>query len=161
MLDKIKENLSKITFAASITAGALLVPSTLSRLEGQLNEGKVIALIEYLLLLSASILLIIPKTDIKKIIPTANVLFYGAIAFASTYNAIKGNLISSYATAGLYAAVAVLIFIPSAKKGYQITALIATAFLLASALSGGAVNLSFLITSLLISTNYYFNTEKE
>ncbi len=160
MLEKLKGNLEKITFALSIVSAALLIPTILSALDGALTETGIVTLVEYLLLFAACILLVLPNQSIKAMLPIANAVFYGALAFRHLYTAILGNL-PSYATALLYGAVAVLIFIPSCKKAFRLASLVAIAFFVSSALGGGAANLSILLISLLIATNHHFDTEKE
>ncbi len=160
MLEKIKDNCGKITFVIAIVAAALQVPSILSLIGSSMTESVIVTLIEYLLFLAACAVFLIPNKDIKVMLPIANVVFYGALAFRHVYSAIDGSL-SSYATAALYAAVAVLILIPSCKKVYGIMSIIAIAFFVASALGGGAISLSILLIALLIGANYYFNIEKE
>ncbi len=160
MLEKLKANRSKITFVLSIVAGALLIPSLIARLDSPLTETGVVLLIEYLLLLTACGILILSQVTKKALLPVATVLFYGALAFLQVYNALSDSL-SSYAMAGLYLAVLVLFFLPSCKKAFEITSLVAIAFFLAAALGGGVVNLSILLTSLLLAANRYFDIEKE
>ncbi len=160
MLEKLKANSERLTRLLSVVSAALLVPSILANVDSELTEAGIVTLGGYLLLLAACILLFIPTKDIKITVPIANVLVYGSLAFRHAYSAISGSL-SAYATALLYAAVAVLIFLPPCKKAYRITALISIAFFLASALGGGAVNLSMLLLSLLIAANTYLNMEKE
>ncbi len=160
MLEKLKGNLERVTFVLSIVAAALLIPTILSALDGALTEAEVVSLVEYLLLFAACVLLVLPKQSIKVMLPIANAVFYGALAFRHLYSAISGSL-PSYATALLYGAVAVLIFIPSCKKAFRLATPVAIAFFLSSALGGGATNLSILLISLLIAANHQFDTEKE
>ncbi len=155
MLEKIKSNLGKLTFVLSLVSAALLVPSVISIVFSTLTESTVITLIQYLLFLAVCGAFLLPKTDIKMIVPIANAVFYGALALRHIYSAITGGY-SAYATAALYTAVAVLIFIPKCKKAYALTSLIAIAFFVASALGGGAVNLSTLLIAGILTANYYF-----
>ncbi len=160
MIDKIKNDLSRITWVLSVVVAALLAPTILARLQDSLTEAALVALIEYGLLVAAATVLIVAKENAKQALPVSHTLFYAALAFVHVYNAIAGSL-AAYATAGLYAAVAVLFFIPACKKAFQLTSLIAIAFFLASALGGGAVNLSILLFALVLAANNYFDSEKE
>ncbi len=160
MLEKLKNNIGNITCLLSVVSAALLVPTILSSIGNELTESVIVTIIQYLLTLTACILLLIPKQNLRRILPISHVLFYGALAFVQGYNAILGNL-SSYAMTLLYGAVAVLVWILPCRKAFRLTTVIAIAFFLASALGGGAVNLSRLCFSLILAVNEYFTMEKE
>ncbi len=160
MLEKLQDNIGKITPVLSLTAAALTLPSALAVLNSELSEAVIVSLVGYLLHLAACILPVLPKQNLRAMVPVANAVFYGSLAFRQIYSALEGSL-SAYAMAALYGAVAVLVFIPACRKAYQLTSLIAIAFFLASALGGGAVNLSLLLFSLLLAANHHFHTKKE
>lgn len=160
MIEKIKANIDKITLVLSIVAGALLVPSIIERIGSNMSEYYIILLIEYGLLLVSNLMFVIMNKNKDKALLPALILFFSALSLINVYNVIEGSFYN-VATSVLYVGIVVVYLVSlnnnKVKNALYLLMLIALAFFLASALGGGAISLSILLTGLVLFGNIYLD----
>ena len=169
MKEKVIQNKRIIILIASIVSIALLVPSFISFFGNPINDGSIINVIIYILLLLSGLIFVlyyITKKDIdKKTLIAPIAVFEAAGLVGSIYSIIRNNSWSAVYFAALYASVLILYLIyyfkgaKILKIALYILLLICIVFNLLDVFNGNNVEFSRLILNLIFIGSLYFIPE--
>ena len=161
-MTKIKENLSQIIKVSAIVAIALIIPTILGLLDETFSESILFSLGYYVLLAASGVCLLVAAIKNCNKCDLLPVIFLSSAMLVNYSNTLvsSGIYFNIVAMVALYVAIIILSIIKNKckclKNAYLILLLIASAFQLSGALSGGIISLSALIILVLIIFKEYF-----